>query len=250
MLQGLHSRAVSLPTKQQREERSSLVGSQTCTSLQDRIEDLFTSTWNVWRARSASSFQGSGLVSHFILCSFDSSFHQHVSSSSTMTTDDDESYMQLALDVARRALDLGEVPVGCVIVWNQSPHGRVVVSHGANQVNATRDGAYNVCSAICQSSFRPAGSDTARQPHDTPSWSPSIACSRSRPRRTNSDSRQPFWPGPHAPTCCHLHRRCCCRMETNARKLGRIGSSSTRVTAGGPTMDFTQRQSWPSAIST
>ena len=192
-------------------------------------------------------FQGSCQLSHFILCSFDSSFHQHVSSSSTMTTDDDESYMQLALDVARRALDLGEVPVGCVIVWNQSPHGRVVVSHGANQVNATRDGAYKLPS---QSSFRPAGSDTARQPHDTPSWSPSIACSRSRPRRTNSDSRQPFWPGPHAPTCCHLHRRCCCRMETNARKLGRIGSSSTRVTAGGPTMDFTQRQSWPSAIST
>lgn len=51
--------------------------------------------------------------------------------------------MRLALQVAERALQLGEVAVGCVIVLDnpeKGPHGSsVVVSHGANQVNATRD---------------------------------------------------------------------------------------------------------------
>lgn len=62
--------------------------------------------------------------------------------------------MRHALDVARAALEVGEVPVGCVIVLrdpdeqaedkesnrveNETCSG-VVVSHGANQVNATRD---------------------------------------------------------------------------------------------------------------
>lgn len=67
----------------------------------------------------------------------------------------EEHYMRQALDVARAALEVGEVPVGCVIVLrdpeeqndskgstnqidNESCSG-VVVSHGANQVNATRD---------------------------------------------------------------------------------------------------------------
>eukprot|EP00977_Amphora_coffeiformis_P012255 scaffold3028_cov174-Amphora_coffeaeformis.AAC.27 len=58
-------------------------------------------------------------------------------------TAEDEAYMRLALQVAERALQLGEVPVGCVIVWDnpkKSPSScSVVVSHGANQVNATRD---------------------------------------------------------------------------------------------------------------
>lgn len=78
----------------------------------------------------------------------------------------EEYYMRQALSVARAALEVGEVPVGCVIVlrnpdescgkdtcssgtsynavstadddipWN---HPSVIVSHGANQVNATRD---------------------------------------------------------------------------------------------------------------
>ena len=55
---------------------------------------------------------------------------------------EDESYMRLALQVAERALQVGEVPVGCVIVLDnpeESPTASVVVSHGANQVNATRD---------------------------------------------------------------------------------------------------------------
>lgn len=59
--------------------------------------------------------------------------------------DDDEYYMQEALKVASRALQVGEVPVGCVVVLRnypslQVPLGEsVIISHGANQVNATRD---------------------------------------------------------------------------------------------------------------
>ena len=69
----------------------------------------------------------------------------------------EEHYMRQALDVARAALEVGEVPVGCVIVLRDPDEQRdckgstnssdsenetcdgVVVSHGANQVNATRD---------------------------------------------------------------------------------------------------------------
>jgi len=57
--------------------------------------------------------------------------------------EEDELYMRQALDVASRALQVGEVPVGCVIVLRDHPlvpEGEsVVISHGANQVNATRD---------------------------------------------------------------------------------------------------------------
>jgi tRNA-specific adenosine deaminase 2 len=56
----------------------------------------------------------------------------------TFCDDDAEQYMRLALNVARAALAVGEVPVGCVIVLD-TERGSVVVSHGANQVNATRD---------------------------------------------------------------------------------------------------------------
>ena len=72
--------------------------------------------------------------------------------------EEEEYFMRKALGVAKAALDQGEVPVGCVIVlrdaippsetrkessakesydYLNSPH--VIVSHGANQVNATRD---------------------------------------------------------------------------------------------------------------
>ena len=59
-------------------------------------------------------------------------------------TSTDEKYMQDALKVAEAALRVGEVPVGCVIVLRNHPtilpdNESVVVSHGANQVNATRD---------------------------------------------------------------------------------------------------------------
>lgn len=69
------------------------------------------------------------------------------STENTETQDDQKSvdirYMQEALRVAEAALSIGEVPVGCVIVLrNHSilPMGEsVIISHGANQVNATRD---------------------------------------------------------------------------------------------------------------
>ncbi len=79
----------------------------------------------------------------------------------------DEYFMRRALEVAEKALKVGEVPVGCVIVLsgdhpfvrerikkfnsqseksasNDEQNGdkicnRVIISHGANQVNATRD---------------------------------------------------------------------------------------------------------------
>jgi tRNA(Arg) A34 adenosine deaminase TadA len=66
-----------------------------------------------------------------------------VAASSEREDDDDVYYMQQALKVARAALDVGEVPVGCVIVL-PTDQGSVVVSHGANQVNATRDGKYQI----------------------------------------------------------------------------------------------------------
>ncbi len=78
--------------------------------------------------------------------------------------DDDKYFMNKALEVAERALEIGEVPVGCVLVLDKNhPYvvnkreshrqGRdinnenltvearrgVIISHGANQVNATRD---------------------------------------------------------------------------------------------------------------
>ncbi|OEU07816.1 cytidine deaminase-like protein, partial [Fragilariopsis cylindrus CCMP1102] len=60
----------------------------------------------------------------------------------------DEYFMRRSLEVAERALKVGEVPVGCVL--NQTNNGNadqrrqrqrrgVIISHGANQVNATRD---------------------------------------------------------------------------------------------------------------
>lgn len=59
-------------------------------------------------------------------------------------THDDEMYMREALKVAENALRVGEVPVGCVIVLRDhpalaEPNEHVIISHGANQVNATRD---------------------------------------------------------------------------------------------------------------
>jgi tRNA-specific adenosine deaminase 2 len=64
-------------------------------------------------------------------------------STNEVTTTKDEFYMQAALKVAKAALKIGEVPVGCVIVLQDHPSlpdgESVIVSHGANQVNATRD---------------------------------------------------------------------------------------------------------------
>jgi tRNA(Arg) A34 adenosine deaminase TadA len=78
--------------------------------------------------------------------------------------DHDEYFMRKSLEVAERALKVGEVPVGCVLVLDtdhpivvktkekvnqrknqnngnadQRQRRGVIISHGANQVNATRD---------------------------------------------------------------------------------------------------------------
>ena len=52
---------------------------------------------------------------------------------------EEEAYMRMALQVGKSALEIGEVPVGCVIVLRLENGESVVVSHGANQVNCTRD---------------------------------------------------------------------------------------------------------------
>ncbi|CAB9511029.1 specific adenosine deaminase 2 [Seminavis robusta] len=55
---------------------------------------------------------------------------------------DDVYFMRQALKVAEAALAIGEVPVGCVIVLlpkDTTTTRGTIVSHGANQVNATRD---------------------------------------------------------------------------------------------------------------
>ena len=98
-------------------------------------------------------------------------------------------YMRRALRVASNALDIGEVPVGCVIVLrdaadvegtHSSSHSSsshppnscddsnsVIVSHGANQVNATRDATRHAeLVAIDRMINRGRSSDALRLPYD------------------------------------------------------------------------------------
>jgi tRNA-specific adenosine deaminase 2 len=82
---------------------------------------------------------------------------------------EDELYMRQALHVASRALQVGEVPVGCVIVLRDHPlvpEGEsVVLSHGANQVNATRDATRHAeVVAIDRLLTRSASTDQLRLP--------------------------------------------------------------------------------------
>jgi tRNA(Arg) A34 adenosine deaminase TadA len=61
-----------------------------------------------------------------------------------LSQEQDEFYMRQALKVAQNALAIGEVPVGCVIVHAVTSSSSdatepVIISHGSNQVNATRD---------------------------------------------------------------------------------------------------------------
>mmetsp|Transcript_6815 Transcript_6815/g.9947 ORF Transcript_6815/g.9947 Transcript_6815/m.9947 type:complete len:180 (-) Transcript_6815:499-1038(-) len=53
--------------------------------------------------------------------------------------EEEEKFMRMALRVGEAALEIGEVPVGCVIVLHMENGESAVVSHGANQVNFTRD---------------------------------------------------------------------------------------------------------------
>lgn len=76
-----------------------------------------------------------------------------------------EFYMRQALQVAREALAVGEVPVGCVIVLHTDDDNTVVVSHGANQVNATRDATRHAeIVAIDRMLTQGASSDQLRLP--------------------------------------------------------------------------------------
>lgn len=82
-------------------------------------------------------------VTRQVALSVDKTAEEATESPKSIVTAEDEAYMRLALRVAERALSLGEVPVGCVLVLDHPSEdtkaSSVVVSHGANQVNATRD---------------------------------------------------------------------------------------------------------------
>lgn len=98
----------------------------------------------------------------------------------------EEFFMRHALDVAKSALMAGEVPVGCVIVWNKpfAEHEQdiskdegdqvdylngtyVIVSHGSNQVNATRDATRHAeCVAIDRLLSNGVMSDQNRLPQE------------------------------------------------------------------------------------
>jgi len=99
----------------------------------------------------------------------------------------EEYYMRQALHVAEEALKLGEVPVGCVIVlrdatkyitplnedisattnsWETTSTPSVTVSHGANQVNATRDATRHAeIVAVDRMITGGIASDALRLPH-------------------------------------------------------------------------------------
>ena len=96
--------------------------------------------------------------------------------------------MRKALKVAEDALKQGEVPVGCVIVLREAPESKqfnispkiesnaddlydyntspeVIVSHGANQVNASRDATrHSECIAIDRMLTGGMMSDQSRLP--------------------------------------------------------------------------------------
>jgi len=108
---------------------------------------------------------------------------------------EDYYFMRQALKVAETALDFGEVPVGCVVVLREAPEASnqqqqqqhqhnnvvkddeeeeeakyrlsssVIVSHGSNQVNATRDATRHAeCVAIDRMLTRGLSTDQLRLP--------------------------------------------------------------------------------------
>ena len=108
------------------------------------------------------------------------------SSSHNKNVGKDEFFMRKALKVAEDALEQGEVPVGCVIVLRETAESKlgtdstnrsksdvydydnspeVIISHGANQVNATRDATRHAeCIAIDRMLTGGMMSDQSRLP--------------------------------------------------------------------------------------
>lgn len=108
-----------------------------------------------------------------------------------MNSESDEYFMRQALHVAERALQVGEVPVGCVIVLGDDhpviskakeavqqqtqaidaskiQGKKVIISHGANQVNATRDATRHAeIVAIDRLLTKGQSSDNLRLPPET-----------------------------------------------------------------------------------
>ena len=120
----------------------------------------------------------------------DGSHVETTSADHDTSSDDDEYFMRKSLEVAQRALEVGEVPVGCVLVLDKDhpavvckkkflrkeesddvknlfPEERgVIISHGANQVNATRDATRHAeAVAIDRLLTDGVSSDQLRLPH-------------------------------------------------------------------------------------
>lgn len=65
----------------------------------------------------------------------------------------DEHYMRMALREAQKAFDMGEVPVGAVVVWNEK-----VISRGHNQVELLNDCTAHAEMIALTSAFSELGS--------------------------------------------------------------------------------------------
>ncbi len=65
----------------------------------------------------------------------------------------DEHYMRLALREAQKAYDMGEVPVGAVVVWNEK-----VIARGHNQVELLNDCTAHAEMIALTSAFSELGS--------------------------------------------------------------------------------------------
>lgn len=97
----------------------------------------------------------------------------------TNNTTSDVPFMKLAIEVAKSALNVGEVPVGCIIVLNRPYYyssnlnekniipENVIISYGCNQVNATRDATRHAeMVAIDRILTNGITSDQMNLPHD------------------------------------------------------------------------------------
>jgi tRNA(Arg) A34 adenosine deaminase TadA len=123
-------------------------------------------------------------------------------------SDQENFFMRQALNVAKDALEIGEVPVGCVIVlrdatlitstsipkehirgsctsYDMSPS--VIISHGSNQVNATRDATRHAeIVAIDRMLARGRSSDQLKLPPDV--IPPDVICKSAEDGEPTADS--------------------------------------------------------------